>query len=232
MSWVTLARNRITILRSSIDRSKSWPVASMASVRFNFRLPTNIVGGGFVFRGQVPASHLVSSTNVCEQSAMHLLSLSHALQMDFLEHESVNDVIIMGVVLEEVRHRNSSIYQRLRALTASPTKRFFVFGNEHHRSFCSACLSASFASLNFCLCNAIPSRLQVCLGNCMTIYAQLLKQTCTDVQSLPHSFLPQSLHVRTTVYQKLWLCNDTYCDGVSVVRQGNICESSTRRISE
>ena len=53
--------------------------------------------------------------------------------MDFLEHESVNDVIIMGVVLEEVRHRNSSIYQRLRALTASPTKRFFVFGNEHHR---------------------------------------------------------------------------------------------------
>ena len=56
-----------------------------------------------------------------------------ALQMDFLEHGAVNDVIIMGVVLEEVRHRNSSIYQRLRALTASPTKRFFVFGNEHHR---------------------------------------------------------------------------------------------------
>lgn len=55
--------------------------------------------------------------------------------MDFLEHEAVNDVIIMGVVLEEVRHRNSSVYQRLRALSSpSATKRFFVFNNEHHRS--------------------------------------------------------------------------------------------------
>jgi exosome complex exonuclease DIS3/RRP44 len=54
--------------------------------------------------------------------------------MDFLEHAAVDDVVIMGVVLEEVRHRNSSVYQRLRALTASKTKRFFVFGNEHHRS--------------------------------------------------------------------------------------------------
>ncbi len=55
------------------------------------------------------------------------------VQMDFLEHAAVDDVVVMGVVLEEVRHRNSSVYQRLRALTASKTKRFFVFGNEYHR---------------------------------------------------------------------------------------------------
>ena len=56
-----------------------------------------------------------------------------ALQIDFLEHEAVDDVIIMSVVLEEVRHRNASVYQRLRRLVESPAKRFFVFVNEHHR---------------------------------------------------------------------------------------------------
>ena len=45
----------------------------------------------------------------------------------------VKDVIIMSVVLEEVKHRNQSIYQRLRALCASEERRFFVFANEHHR---------------------------------------------------------------------------------------------------
>lgn len=53
--------------------------------------------------------------------------------MDFLEHAAITDVIILGTVLEEVRHRNASAYQRLRALIDSPTKRFFVFVNDHHR---------------------------------------------------------------------------------------------------
>ena len=55
------------------------------------------------------------------------------MQMDFLEHQAVTDVIIMSVVLDEVKHRNTSIYQRLRTLCASENKRFFVFANEHHR---------------------------------------------------------------------------------------------------
>ena len=46
------------------------------------------------------------------------------IQMDFLEHPSISNVIVMGVVLEEVRHRNNSVYQRLRALTLSNTKQF------------------------------------------------------------------------------------------------------------
>ena len=64
------------------------------------------------------------------------LELSHVallVQIDFLEHAAVDDVIIMSVVLEEVRHRNASVYQRLRRLVESPSKRFFVFVNEHHR---------------------------------------------------------------------------------------------------
>ena len=53
--------------------------------------------------------------------------------MDFLEHQAVTDVIIMSVVLDEVKHRNQSIYQRLRTLCASDTKCFFVFANENHK---------------------------------------------------------------------------------------------------
>lgn len=55
------------------------------------------------------------------------------MQMDFLEHAAVDDVVVMSVVLDEVRHRNASVYQRLRALCAAPARRFYVFANEHHR---------------------------------------------------------------------------------------------------
>ncbi len=50
-----------------------------------------------------------------------------------MEQPAINDVIILGVVLEEVRHRNNAIYTRLRALIADPDRRFFVFSNEHHK---------------------------------------------------------------------------------------------------
>lgn len=53
--------------------------------------------------------------------------------MDLLEHSAVSDVIVASVVLEEVKARNSSVYQRLRQLIATDAKRFFVFANEHHR---------------------------------------------------------------------------------------------------
>jgi exosome complex exonuclease DIS3/RRP44 len=66
---------------------------------------------------------------------------SFSLQLDFLEHPAITDVVVCSVVLEEVRHKNSAAYQRLRALCASDAKRFFVFANEHHRW--GACTSLS-----------------------------------------------------------------------------------------
>jgi hypothetical protein len=68
-------------------------------------------------------------------------ALLHILQLDFLEHPAITDVVVCSVVLEEVRHKNSAAYQRLRALCASDAKRFFVFANEHHRW--GACTSLS-----------------------------------------------------------------------------------------
>ena len=42
-------------------------------------------------------------------------------------------MIILSVVLEEVKHKNQNLHQRLRTLCASETRRFFVFANEHHK---------------------------------------------------------------------------------------------------
>ncbi len=75
------------------------------------------------------------------------LALPTCSQIDFLEHPSVRDVVVCGVVLEETQHKNSAAYQRLRALCAGggggggggggadegAAKRFYVFSNEHHK---------------------------------------------------------------------------------------------------
>ncbi|KAL7747161.1 exosome catalytic subunit dis3 [Sorochytrium milnesiophthora] len=53
--------------------------------------------------------------------------------MDFVEHPAMRDVIILQTVLEEVKHRNINVYNRLRAVIANPDRRFYVFSNEHHR---------------------------------------------------------------------------------------------------
>ena len=42
-------------------------------------------------------------------------------------------MIILQTVLEEVRHRSSPIYKRLRDLAMDPKRHFYVFINEHHK---------------------------------------------------------------------------------------------------
>jgi exosome complex exonuclease DIS3/RRP44 len=56
-------------------------------------------------------------------------------QMDVLEHPSsaFTDVIIPQTVMEEVKHRNLSLYNRLQVLIKDEKRRCVVFSNEHHR---------------------------------------------------------------------------------------------------
>jgi hypothetical protein len=104
---------------------------------------------------------------VVRQHPLTSLSRAGATQLDFLEHSRVNDVVVLGIVLEEVRapacaragsrrvvtcadaqssraapqvrKRNLSAYTRLRTLCAAPSRRVFVFANEHHRdTYCLA----------------------------------------------------------------------------------------------
>ncbi|KAI9142132.1 exosome complex exonuclease RRP44 [Paraphysoderma sedebokerense] len=53
--------------------------------------------------------------------------------IDFVEHPVMKDVIVLQTVLEEVRHNNSNIYNRLRTVINNVDRRFYVFSNEHHK---------------------------------------------------------------------------------------------------
>ena len=86
--------------------------------------------------------------------------------MDFLEHKAVDDVIILSVVLEEVKHKNQSVYQRLRALCASASRRFYVFANEHHRLVARSTLSSPRCSSAVALvCSTFPNQ-PLCVTKC------------------------------------------------------------------
>ncbi|CAN6481552.1 unnamed protein product [Victoria cruziana] len=54
-------------------------------------------------------------------------------QIDLLENPDIKDVILLSVVLEEVKNKNIGVYNRVRAICSNPSKRFFVFSNEHHK---------------------------------------------------------------------------------------------------
>lgn len=89
-----------------------------------------------IYSGSPLDPECIASAVKLSDSASHylLIDTNVALhQMDFLEHSAIDDVIVCSVVLEEVKNKNQSIYQRLRDLCAAENKRFFVFANEHHR---------------------------------------------------------------------------------------------------
>lgn len=50
-----------------------------------------------------------------------------------IENGSFQDVILLQTVLDEVRNRSPSLYQRLRSMLTRTDKRCHVFSNEHHR---------------------------------------------------------------------------------------------------
>ncbi|KAK8940904.1 hypothetical protein KSP39_PZI010538 [Platanthera zijinensis] len=79
---------------------------------------------------------------VCQSSSVRLSSSASILiidtnvvlhQIDLLENPAINNVIVLSVVLDEVRNRNMSVYNRMKALCTDAMKNFYVFSNEHHR---------------------------------------------------------------------------------------------------
>ena len=63
-------------------------------------------------------------------------------QMDFLDVAATDGVlrnmIVLQTVLEEVKHRNFSVYKRLKAMAQTGGRKVFVFANEHHADTYSA----------------------------------------------------------------------------------------------
>lgn len=81
--------------------------------------------------------------NVCDLSGARLSSTASRIlivdtnvvlnQIDLLENPAIDDVVVLSVVLEEVKNKNIGIYNRLRALCSSSSRKFYVFSNQHHR---------------------------------------------------------------------------------------------------
>lgn len=54
-------------------------------------------------------------------------------QIDVLEEDAFSNVVILYTVLNEVKHRSTSIYKRLLDIIGNPQRKFYIFVNEHHK---------------------------------------------------------------------------------------------------
>ncbi|XP_034662010.1 LOW QUALITY PROTEIN: exosome complex exonuclease RRP44 [Drosophila subobscura] len=54
-------------------------------------------------------------------------------QIDVLEEDVLHNVIVLTTVLNEVKHKSSSIYKRFNEIIHDRTRNFYVFVNEHHK---------------------------------------------------------------------------------------------------
>ncbi|XP_015889583.2 exosome complex exonuclease RRP44 homolog A [Ziziphus jujuba] len=54
-------------------------------------------------------------------------------QIDLLENPAIDDVVLLSIVLEEVKNKNLSVYNRVRSICSNSLRKFFVFSNEHHK---------------------------------------------------------------------------------------------------
>lgn len=83
------------------------------------------------------------SCTVCNTSAARLSASPSTIlvldtnvvlnQIDLLENPAIDDVVVLSIVLDEVKNKNLSVYNRLRAICSNPMRKFFVFSNEYHR---------------------------------------------------------------------------------------------------
>lgn len=54
-------------------------------------------------------------------------------QIDVLEEDALSNVIILQTVLEEVKHQNQAMFQRLLEIIGNKKRKFLSFVNEHHK---------------------------------------------------------------------------------------------------
>lgn len=54
-------------------------------------------------------------------------------QIDIFEEDVLNNVIIVQTVLDEVKHRSSAVYKRLKEIIGDSKRNFYTFVNEHHK---------------------------------------------------------------------------------------------------
>jgi exosome complex exonuclease DIS3/RRP44 len=113
--------------KSFVKKTKRGKVLKVVREHY---LRDDIHSGSFLDPGCPDASRILSA-DVARYLVLDTNIVLH--QIDLLEHPEVQDAIVASTVVDEVKARNVSIYQRLRKLVGNKAKRFYVFSNEHHR---------------------------------------------------------------------------------------------------
>ncbi|KAK9013098.1 hypothetical protein V6N11_041119 [Hibiscus sabdariffa] len=54
-------------------------------------------------------------------------------QIDLLENPAIDNAVLLSVVLDEVKNKNMAVYNRIRALSTNPLRKFYVFSNQFHK---------------------------------------------------------------------------------------------------
>lgn len=54
-------------------------------------------------------------------------------QIDILEEEVLKNIIILTTVLDEVKHKSSSIFKRFKDIIGNSNRHIYTFVNEHHK---------------------------------------------------------------------------------------------------
>ena len=54
-------------------------------------------------------------------------------QIDILEEDIIKNIIVLHTVLDEVKHKSSSIYKRFKEICSDSKRNFYTFVNEHHK---------------------------------------------------------------------------------------------------
>jgi exosome complex exonuclease DIS3/RRP44 len=113
--------------KSCEDKSKARLTATASTILI---LDTNVVLNQVIFK-------CICRGFKCLILLINNLSFNHFVgffsKIDLLENPAVEDVVLLSVVLQEVKNKNSAVYGRIRNLIDSPARRFVVFSNEFHR---------------------------------------------------------------------------------------------------
>lgn len=54
-------------------------------------------------------------------------------QIDVFEEDALCNVIILHTVLNEVKHRSSAVFKKLRNIISDQSRKVYTFVNEHHK---------------------------------------------------------------------------------------------------
>lgn len=54
-------------------------------------------------------------------------------QIHVFEEDILCDIVVLTTVLDEVKHKSSSVYKKFRDVIGDRSRNFYIFVNEHHK---------------------------------------------------------------------------------------------------